>query len=269
MNGNFHGEEMMRMIIVKMNETTVECSIAASELHEIGLTPEAVVNGAENTTSFFAQLNKEVGQQLDYDPETEVMMMSKNMMMDGSVRIFAVKMSNEDIQKAADRIRGAAETVLRLLTQERVDEIKRKTGKDKGVALNEVITNVTDTINRFYGRNGEDEFALDHPAATYQPLSEYARYMMEFEDISEAERFAKVVQRLPIVDSALYKHKGRYYLLAGLMSGEEGIIYEMRRAGVEYSQLLTVNSPESLFIEEHAECIIEEDALIHLADLKK
>ena len=30
------------MIIVKMNETTVECSIAASELHEIGLTPEAV-----------------------------------------------------------------------------------------------------------------------------------------------------------------------------------------------------------------------------------
>jgi negative regulator of genetic competence, sporulation and motility len=255
------------MIIVKMNETTVECSIAASELHEIGLTPEAVVNGAENTTSFFAQLNKEVGQQLDYDPETEVMMMSKNMMMDGSVRIFAVKMSNDDIQKATDRIRGAAETVLKLLTQERVDEIKRKTGKDKGIALNEVITNVTDTINRIYGRPGEEEFISHEPAATYQPLSEYARYMMEFEDMAEAKRFSKVVQRLPIVDSALYKYKGRYYMLAGLMSGEEGIIYEMRRAGVEYSQLLTVNSPESLFIEEHAECIIAEDALIHLADL--
>ena len=50
------------MIIVKMNDTTVECSIAASELHEIGLTPEAVINGAENTSSFFAKLNKEVGQ---------------------------------------------------------------------------------------------------------------------------------------------------------------------------------------------------------------
>ena len=79
------------MIIVKMNDTTVECSIAASELHEIGLTPEAVINGEENTTSFFAKLNKEVGQQLGYNPETEVMMMSKNMMMDGSIRIFAVK----------------------------------------------------------------------------------------------------------------------------------------------------------------------------------
>ncbi len=257
------------MIIVKMNETTVECSIAASELHEIGLTPEAVINGAENTTSFFAQLNKEVGQQLDYDPETEVMMMSKNMMMDGSVRIFAVKMSNEDIQKATDRIRGAAETVLRMLTQERVDEIKSKTGRDKGIALNEVITNVTETINKIYGRDMEPEMGNNGTQAVYQPISEYARYMVEFDDFDEAKRFSKVVQRLPIVDSVLYKFKGRFYMLAGLMSADEGVIYEMRRAGVEYSQMLTVNAPESMYIAEHGESIIGEDAVVHLADLAR
>ncbi len=252
-----------------MNETTVECSIAASELHEIGLTPEAVVNGAENTTSFFAQLNKEVGAQLDYDPETEVMMMSKNMMMDGSVRIFAVKMSNDDIQKAADRIRGAAETILKTLTQERVDEVKKKTGREKGVALNEVITNVTETINRIYARDMEDAPAPSQSEYSYQPLSEYARYMMEFDALEEAERFAKVVQRLPIVDSTLYKHKGRFYLLAGLMSAEESTIYDMRRAGVEYSEMLTVNAPEAMYIEEHGECIMKDDAIIHLADLTR
>ena len=257
------------MIIVKMNETTVECSIAASELHEIGLTPEAVIEGAENTTSFFAQLNREVGQQLDYDPETEVMMMSKNMMMDGSIRIFAVKMSNEDIQKATDRIRGAAETVLRLLTQERVDDIKAKTGKDKGVALNEVITNVTETINKIYGRGLDEEAPMDQVSASYQPLSEYARYMMEFDKLEDAERFSKVVQRLPIVDSVLYKHEGRLYLLAGLQTANESIIYDMRRAGVEYSEMLTVNAPEAMFIEEHGDCIIKEDAIIHLADLTR
>ena len=259
------------MIIVKMNETTVECSIAASELHEIGLTPEAVINGAENTTSFFAQLNKEVGAQLDYDPETEVMMMSKNMMMDGSVRIFAVKMSNDDIQKAADRIRGAAETILKTLTQEKVDEVKAKTGRDKGVALNNVITNVTDTINRISGRD-MDGAPMEAPADeqySYQPLTEYAKYMMEFTDMKEIERFSKVVGKLPIVDSALYKHDERFYLIAGLMSADESVIYDMRRAGVEYSEMLTVNAPEALFIEEHGECLIKEDAVIHLADLAK
>ncbi len=257
------------MIIVKMNETTVECNIAASELHEIGLTPEAVINGAENTSSFFAQLNREVGAQLDYDPETEVMMMSKNMMMDGSIRIFAVKMSNDDIQKATDRIRGAAETVLKLLTQEKVDAIKAKTGRDKGVALNEVITNVTDTINGIYAHNNDRESGMSEQKTSYQPLSEYARYMIEFDTLDEAKRFSKVVQKLPIVDSALFKFKGRFYMLAGLMTADESIIFEMRRAGVEYSQMLTVNSPESMFIEEHADCVIAEDAVIHLSDLAK
>ena len=259
---------MMQMIIVKMNETTVECSIAASELHEIGLTPEAVVQGAENTTSFFAQLNKEVGAQLDYDPETEVMMMSKNMMMDGSVRIFAVKLSNDDIQKAADRIRGAAETILKTLTQEKVDEVKKKTGKEKGIALNRVISNVSETISRIYTQDapetGTDSSDRQY---SYQPLTEYARYMMEFDSFDDIKRFAKVVQRLPIVDSSLYKKGGRYYLMAGLVSSDESIIYDMRRAGVEYSEMLTVNSPEAMYIEEQAECIIGEDAIIHLSDL--
>ena len=262
---------MMQVIIVKMNETTVECSIAASELHEIGLTPEAVVNGAENTTSFFAQLNREVGAQLDYDPETEVMMMSKNMMMDGSVRIFAVKMSNDDIQKATDRIRGAAETILKTLTQEKVDEVKNKTGRDKGIALNEVITDVTETLNRIYARDNDSSHSdvSSDTQLSYQPLSEYARYMMEFTDIKEVERFSKVVGRLPIVDSTLYKHDGRFYLLAVLMSSDESVIYDMRRAGVEYSDLLTVNAPEAMFIEEHGECLIKDDAIIHLADLAR
>ena len=257
------------MIIVKMNETTVECSIAASELHEIGLTPEAVIEGAENTNSFFAQLNKEVGAQLGYDPEKEVMMMSKNMMMDGSVRIFAVKMSNEDIQKATERIRGAAETILKTLTQEKVDVIKALSGREKGVALNEVITNVTETINKIYGKDGFDEPSIDQVTTSYQPLSEYARYMMEFDNLDAAKRFSKVVQRLPIVDSSLYKHEDRYYLIAGLMSAQESIIYDMRRAGVEYSEMLTVNAPEAMFIQEHGEKVLAEDAIIHLADLAR
>ena len=256
------------MIIVKMNDTTVECSIAASELHEIGLTPEAVINGAENTTSFFAQLGKEVGEQLDYNPETEVMMMSKNIMMDGSVRIFAVKMTNDDIKKASERIRGAALTVLNTLTRERIEEILAKTGRDKGVAFNEVITKVSDTINKIYGRD-EAEQDESAPKAKYQPLSEYARYMLEFDTLEEAERFSKVVQKLPSVDSVLYKYSGMYYILAGLMSAREEIIYDMRRAGVEYSNILLVNAPEAMFIEEQGELIIDSDAIVHLADLTR
>ena len=136
------------MIIVKMNNTTVECNIAASELREIGLTPESVVNGEMRSVPFMAQLNREVGEQLDYNPENEVLMMSKNMMADGSVRIFAVKMNNDDIQKAADRIRSAANSILEAMKQDKVEEVKAQSGKNKGIALNAMISGVSDTINK-------------------------------------------------------------------------------------------------------------------------
>lgn len=43
----------------------------------------------------------------------------------------------------------------------------------------------------------------------------------------------------------------------------------MRRAGVEYSEILLVNAPEAMFIEEQGEKIIESDAIVHLADLTR
>jgi hypothetical protein len=53
------------------------------------------------------------------------------------------------------------------------------------------------------------------------------------------------------------------------VSADDSVIYDMRRAGVEYSEMLTVNAPEALYIEEHGECIMKDDAIIHLADLAK
>ena len=72
------------MIIVRMNNTAVECSIAASELQEMGLTPEGIGAGDMRSAAFMNQLNKEIGAQLGFNPKTDILMMSKNLMNDGS-----------------------------------------------------------------------------------------------------------------------------------------------------------------------------------------
>ncbi len=252
------------MVIVKMNNTTVECSIAASELREIGLTPEAIMNGEKKSFPFMAQLNREVGEQLGYDPETEVLMMSKNMMVDGSVRIFAIKMSNEDIQKSADRIRGSAEAILKEMTQERVDAIKRKTGSEKGEALNEMIGQVSELIEQIYD---QDEVEEPHIEAMAKPLVNIERYMAKFDSINSAARFAKVSYSYPITASKLYKEGDSYYLTLVLEPDGENAVYDLRRSGLEYAEDLVMNSAEQTHIEETAKCIIKEDALVHLKDM--
>ncbi|WP_026670702.1 adaptor protein MecA [Butyrivibrio sp. AE3006] len=252
------------MVIVKMNNTTVECSIAASELREIGLTPEAIMNGEKKTVPFMAQLNREVGEQLGFNPETEVLMMSKNMMVDGSVRIFAIKMSNEDIQKSADRIRGSAEAILREMTQERVDAIKRKTGMEKGQALNEMIGQVSELIEQIYD---QDEVQEPEIEAIAKHIVNTERYMARFADINSAARFSKIAFSLPITASKLYKENDSYYLTFVLEPDNENTVYDLRRSGLEYAEDLVMNSAEQTHVEETGKCIIKEDALLHLRDM--
>ena len=252
------------MVIVKMNNTTVECSIAASELREIGLTPEAIMNGEKRTVPFMAQLNREVGEQLGYDPETEVLMMSKNMMVDGSVRIFAIKMSNEDIQKSADRIRGSAEAILKEMTQERVDSIKAKSGSDKGQALNEMIGHVSELIEKIYDQDEEQEPQIE---AMAKPIINTEKYTARFNNINAAARFAKIQKKLPITASSLYKENEEYYLTFVLEPDSENTVYDLRRSGLEYAEELMMNSPEQTHIEETAKCLIKEDALLHLMEM--
>ncbi|MCR4904344.1 MAG: adaptor protein MecA [Butyrivibrio sp.] len=254
------------MLIVKMNSTTVECNIAASELREIGLTPEDVVNGLEVSVPFLSQINKEVGERLDYNPQTEVMMMSRNMMNDGSVRIFAVKMNNDDIQKAADRLRSAASAVLSEITQDRVDDIKNKTGKEKGLALNAMMSEVSETINKVYAETISDS-SIDKPQASTRKLTDHEKYLIEFEKFDNAKRFSKVASKLPIEESSLYKYKDKYYIVAELHSFQENILYEIRRDALEYAELMTVNNPDAVHIEENGDKILAADAIMHLAKL--
>ncbi|MCH4190713.1 MAG: adaptor protein MecA [Butyrivibrio sp.] len=257
------------MIIVKMNNTTVECNIAASELREIGLTPEAIVNGETRSVPFMAQLNREVGEQLDYNPENEVLMMSKNMMSDGSVRIFAVKMNNDDIQNAADRIRGTANNILEAMTQDKVDAIKARSGKDKGIALNAMISGVSDMINKIYLQDDEDSENGndDSKEMTSRPIMDYAKYMAEFETLDDCIRFCTVVRNLPVEDSALYRHNGYYYLSVGLRTTDDREVFSLRKTGLEYATSLVVNSPAEMHLEESGNCVIHDHAIEHLTEM--
>lgn len=254
------------MVIIKMNSTTVECNITASEIREIGLTPEAIINGEDKSMEFMSQVNKEMGQQIGFDPENEVMMMAKNMLGDGSVHIFAIKLNNDDIKRASDRIRLSAEGILARVTQTKVEEIMRKKGKEKGIALNEMINGVTEMITSMYAAP-ERAIDVDEFEASSRQITDYEKYMVEFDNINQVVRFSNVVSRLPIEDSALYKLGDTYYMMLGLRSSEDDDIYDLRRAGIEYSNLLSSGSPEMVHVSEMATCIVKEDAIRHMAEM--
>ena len=254
------------MIIVKMNDAAVECSIAASELQELGLTPEGIGTNDVRSTAFMSQLNKEIGAQLGFDPETDILMMSKNIMNDGSLRVFVMKMSNDDIQAAGDRIRSAAIGVLKEVTQEHIDEIKNSVGSDKGRELNELLGAVMRQLAAVMAGSGLPEMP-ENPEIISRPAVNYARYLARLSDMRTCIRLCKALERLPIVDSVLFKDNGAYYLALGLQTDRDGTVFDLRRTCMEYASELLINSPEELHLSENAETVIAENAQKVLAGL--
>ena len=253
------------MIIVKMNESTVECSIAASELRELGLTPESIMTGASISESFMSQLNKEVGQQLGFNPDTEVMLMSKNLMADGGVRIFVVKMSNEDIQKTADRIKKSANAMLETVNQEKIDYIKSLSSAEKAESLGKLLTDITEKVNNIYV---PEEYENAKVTATVKNMSKYDSYMLCFDSIDEAVRLSLVVNSYPIRGSRLYKLGDEYYLALRVKNTDDKIIFEFRKTAIEYSKRFIYDSPEETHIVESGELIIAANAIKRLCALK-
>ncbi|WP_026507509.1 adaptor protein MecA [Butyrivibrio sp. MC2013] len=291
------------MVIIRLSDKTLSCSIAAQELQELGLTPRDLLEGDDKVAAFMARLNQEMGQQLDYDPENEVMVMSRNMLPDGGMRVIAVKMDNNDIQSSADRLRSAARGILEYLSEERVGRVLEAKGKEKGEALNELIEGMNNMMGKIYLQDGiqnpglleaSDDTAesdlssgadgstasaspdksrgtssgyYEQPVVTTKPVTDYQRYMGTFPSLDDAIRFSRVVSSMPIVDSSLYKEGDQYYLMMGLRTASDAVVYELRRTGIEYAASLTVNSPEELHLTETGDCVIARDAVMHLADM--
>lgn len=65
----------------------------------------------------------------------------------------------------------------------------------------------------------------------------------------------------------MYKLGDTYYMMLGLRSSEDDDIYDLRRAGIEYSNLLSSGSPEMVHVSEMATCIVKEDAIRHMAEM--
>jgi hypothetical protein len=150
--------------------------------------------------------------------------------------------------------------------QERIEELVRSEGPDKGRVLNEIMTSVMRELARVITPGGPGELP-ENPEVVSRPAVEYARYLVHLPDMRTCIRLCKCLSHLPIVDSELYRDENGYYLILGLRTLEDGVVFELRRTCMEFASELLVNAPETLHIEETADCVIGKDAAPTLAGL--
>ena len=255
------------MVITKTSNTTVQCDITNMELEELGLLARDVVDGKENARDFLYQLNQEVGRQLDYDPQEDVIMYSRNLLMNGNLRIVAMKLTNADIEEAAGRMRKAAEGIQVSVSEEVVKNILNKSGLAKAEALNDMIQQVSVYMNSVSGEGEPTQNAVQPVQNPTSTIVEHCSYIASFDKLDKVMQFCQMIQDYPVQDAKLYKEKDIYYLFFDIDVTDEGMLYEIQAMGIEYADEIQINPSKRSHIEESGECIVKENAIETLGNI--
>lgn len=253
----------MFVLMIRTNDSTIQCDISASELKDFDLTPGMVVDGDKRADEFIGKLNAEMAQQLSYDPAREVLMLSKNLMPDGSLRIMVVKLTDEEIEEAALRMRRAAEGILKTITSERLEDIRQKSGTQKAEALNDMLSRVSEMLSSIYVHAGRKQ-STEPP----ELICADCRFSANFKTIDDLIRFCRIIRDFPVRDAKLYKSKDFYYLFFAVEATEESILYQIETIGMEYADEFTTDPLKSSYVQENGECLIDSDAIKALGQIE-
>lgn len=251
------------MLFIKTSEKTVRCDITNAELQEIGLTAALVLDGDEKARGFLNELNQEVGRQLAYNPQEEVLLFTRNLLPNGDLRIDVIKLSNQDIEEAVERIRKAANGVLDIVTEDRVRDIKEKSGIEKANALNAMLQQVSYIMNSVT----PPEEVKEQGSLTTKYMPEYYSFVTNFSDLNQVTRFCRMIKDFPIENAKLYKAKDIYYLFFDIEIMEESMLYAIQTIGIEYADDIQINPAKMSYIEENGECIVKKDAVKELGQI--
>ncbi|MDD2972922.1 MAG: adaptor protein MecA [Lachnospiraceae bacterium] len=258
------------MIFTKTSATTVQCDITNIELEQLGILARDVVDGTENARDFLYQLNQEVGRQLEYNPKEDVIMYSRNLLVNGNLRIIAMKLTNEDIREAASRMRKAAEGIQASVSEKIVDHILSKTGVAKAEALNDMIQQVSMYMNSVSGEEVPSQNAVQPVGDNEKPtIVEHCSYIASFDHLDKVMQFCEMIQDYPVQDAKLYKEKDIYYLFFDIDVTDEGMLYEIQAIGIEYADEIQIDPSKRSHIEETGECIVRKNAVKSLGEIGK
>ncbi len=251
------------MLFIKTSEKTVQCDISNAELREIGLTAALVIDGDEKAREFLNEFNQEVGKQLAYNPQEEVLLFTRNLLPNGNLRIDVIKLTNQDIGEAAERIRKAANGILDIVTDDRVKDIKDKSGVDKASALNSMLQQVSYIMNSV----NPAEQAKSQGSLVSKYIPESYSFVTNFSDLNQVTRFCRMIKDFPIENAKLYKSKEIYYLFFDIMVTEESMLYTIQTIGIEYADDIQVNTTKMSFVEENGELIVKKNAVKELGQI--
>jgi negative regulator of genetic competence, sporulation and motility len=249
------------MTFTKINENTIQCVIDMNEISQMGYILDELYTNREIASKFMRSVMEkgaEAGYQLNsHLQEIQVALFSDQQLVLSFVEVSPDNQVNQIIANVLDTYEG-----VKSIGKEYLEEILHMSGEEKLIAFQEAIEKYHAMLaNReeVDTREADTREVKEEMVKDNNMVKEKKQYMFQFSNLSHLKQLSKAVTFK--VPSHLYRDKQQYYLFVDFAGMEENKVKSFMLQVLDYEAKIEKNKFVLAHVEEHADNVIEEEAL--------
>lgn len=252
-----HIERMVEnMTFKKINEYTVQCVIAVTEIDQMGYELNDLYTNKEAASNFMRSImekGEEAGFQLNKNlQEIQVVLLQDGQLVLRFTEVGPDYQVNQIIENALEAYK-AVETI----GIERLEEIIKLPNREKLKAFQEMMAKYKGMAESFL--QDEESYEEDKTLEKTETEKKEKKFMFQFSDMSHLEMLCKTVALK--VPSHLYKDNKQYYLLVDFSETEDTIVDSFVVQALDFTAKIEKNKLVMAYVQEHAKNMIEDEAI--------
>lgn len=237
----------------RLDENSIRCIISKEEMDEHGIGIDDLMDDREKAESFLRYVLHEADEELDFKTDAESINVQLTVTPSGDVSM----MITDDAQSAINHMISQFKDSIKDI-KEMIEESEGEAGRIRRTEIDDALVSkwkpeVFDKEDSKKSHKKED--GKESPEEMLETT-----IWMEFKSMDKAMRLAHIAEELQNNESSLYKYRGTYYLKLPLNVPRKDVA-RLAFAFGEYCDKMYYETPESLSIVEHGQCLVHGNAL--------
>ncbi|MGN0131479.1 MAG: adaptor protein MecA [Lachnospiraceae bacterium] len=255
------------MEFIRVNDHMIKCLISEEDMDQYDVSIEDFFTRTENAMEFLHEIVKQAEIEVDYRPEGPLTSLQIAPIPDKGIAIFLTEKPQLDLKSILQSLKKSAGVEI---PDDVMEKVEKSSPKEQADFFGRFMDNIHKEVEKSMAAGNSVEprkKPADYRAETAEGSgagkSDLEHKIFAFDCAADVLRYAEVVEMPESIGSSLYKDEdhGTYYLIVERKAVSVETLAGVYLTAYEYGHFVSEREEQILFIKEHCECVIENDAI--------
>lgn len=261
------------MEFFRVNDNMIKCIISEADMDEYDVSIEDFFTRSENAIEFLRVIVEQAAEEVGYKPQGPLTSLQITPVDQRGLAIFLPETPQLELSNFLKNLQKGAGIKI---PDDVMDMVESASDEDRMSMFEKFMNNIHKEIEKGFVR--ENSVPPKKEGPSFKEVFDQAvrtdkdgtrrivsldRKIFAFTKLSDIMDYAKAVE-LPVeIGSSLYKDTDHdtYYLIVDRNEAEAGTLAGVYLTAYEYGHFVSEKAEQALFIKEHCQCLIEENAI--------